>query len=83
MLWIAIVITVAVVALVVVFRSGDDRVSMPLTGQRATETIESLVADGRKIEAIKLYRQQHGVGLKEAKDAVELMERSGPTPVSP
>ncbi|WP_109505454.1 ribosomal protein L7/L12 [Nocardioides speluncae] len=26
---------------------------------------------GRKIEAIKLYRQATGVGLKEAKDAVE------------
>jgi hypothetical protein len=25
----------------------------------------------RKIEAIKVYREQHGVGLKDAKDAVE------------
>lgn len=30
---------------------------------------------GRKIEAIKLYRAQTGVGLKEAKDAVERFER--------
>ena len=30
---------------------------------------------GEKIKAIKLYRQSTGVGLKEAKDAVEEMER--------
>jgi ribosomal protein L7/L12 len=30
---------------------------------------------GEKINAIKLYRQSSGVGVKEAKDAVEEMER--------
>lgn len=30
---------------------------------------------GRKIQAIKLYRERTGVGLKEAKDAVEQMGR--------
>ncbi|MEV6596204.1 ribosomal protein L7/L12 [Actinoplanes sp. NPDC051346] len=30
---------------------------------------------GRKIQAIKLYREATGVGLKEAKDAVELLAR--------
>jgi ribosomal protein L7/L12 len=30
---------------------------------------------GAKIAAIKLYRKQTGAGLKEAKDAVERMER--------
>jgi Ribosomal protein L7/L12 C-terminal domain len=35
----------------------------------------SLLAAGKKINAIKLYRQETGVGLKEAKDAVETMER--------
>lgn len=30
---------------------------------------------GQKIEAIKLYRESHGGGLKEAKEAVELLER--------
>lgn len=29
---------------------------------------------GNKIEAIKLYRESHGVGLKDAKDAVEELE---------
>jgi len=37
---------------------------------------------GRKIEAIKIYRQQTRVGLKEAKDAVEMFER-GQTPPPP
>jgi hypothetical protein len=31
---------------------------------------------GSKIAAIKLYRQQTGAGLKEAKEAVERMEKS-------
>jgi ribosomal protein L7/L12 len=33
----------------------------------------NLLADGKKIEAIKIYRQRTGVGLKEAKDAVEAL----------
>jgi ribosomal protein L7/L12 len=37
--------------------------------------IEALILQGKKIEAIKNYREQTGVGLKEAKDAVEDMQR--------
>ena len=33
--------------------------------------LTSLLERGQKIEAIKLYRQHHDVGLKEAKEAVE------------
>ena len=33
--------------------------------------LKDLVQSGQKIEAIKLYRQQSGVGLKEAKDYIE------------
>lgn len=33
--------------------------------------VRRLHAAGRKIEAIKIYRNLHGVGLKEAKEAVE------------
>jgi large subunit ribosomal protein L7/L12 len=40
----------------------------------------ALVRDGRKIEAIKLYRDLTGAGLKEAKDAVEALERGGSLP---
>lgn len=35
------------------------------------ERVDELLRAGRKIEAIKEYRLLHGVGLKEAKDAVE------------
>jgi len=31
---------------------------------------------GRKIAAIKLYREQSGAGLREAKDVVDELERS-------
>ena len=37
------------------------------------EEIMHLVEQGRKIQAIKLYRQLHGVGLKEAKQSIEEM----------
>jgi ribosomal protein L7/L12 len=36
-----------------------------------TEDVLDLMDDGQKIPAIKLYRQQTGVGLAEAKSAVE------------
>ncbi|MGW1887057.1 ribosomal protein L7/L12 [Streptomyces sp. NPDC001970] len=35
--------------------------------------VAGLVREGRKIEAIKVYRQLTGAGLKEAKEAVERM----------
>lgn len=35
------------------------------------EQIESLIFAGKKIEAIKLVREQTGLGLKEAKDFVD------------
>ncbi|MEU1528238.1 ribosomal protein L7/L12 [Streptomyces fagopyri] len=38
------------------------------------EQVAALARDGRKIQAIKAYREFTGVGLKEAKDAVERME---------
>ncbi|MBI3243392.1 MAG: ribosomal protein L7/L12 [Chloroflexi bacterium] len=39
-----------------------------------------LLQAGNKIEAIKIYRQMFGVGLKEAKDAVERLETTLGTP---
>jgi hypothetical protein len=39
--------------------------------QGVDEKIMELMKSGQKIEAIKLYREQSGVGLKEAKDYVE------------
>jgi large subunit ribosomal protein L7/L12 len=42
----------------------------------------ALMREGRKIEAIKLYRDLTGAGLKEAKDAVEALERDGSLPAT-
>jgi len=41
-----------------------------------TSRIKSLLARKRKIDAVKIYREEYGVGLKEAKDAVEQIEAS-------
>ena len=35
-----------------------------------------LLAAGQKIEAIRLYRERTGVGLKDAKDAIDVLERA-------
>lgn len=43
--------------------------------EQQKQAISAEIAGGRKIEAIKLYREATGVGLKEAKDAVEGMEK--------
>jgi ribosomal protein L7/L12 len=44
----------------------------------AQESWQELANDpARKIAAIKAYREQHGVGLKEAKDAVEAYVAGG------
>lgn len=37
--------------------------------------IQKLIQSGSKIQAIKVFRETFGVGLKEAKDAVDAMER--------
>ncbi|MFI5274614.1 MAG: hypothetical protein ACHQ4H_16400 [Ktedonobacterales bacterium] len=37
--------------------------------------VRDLLRAGQKINAIKLYREQRHVGLKEAKDAVDSLER--------
>ncbi len=39
------------------------------------DAVRSLLTQGQKIAAIKLYREQTGVGLAEAKSAVERIER--------
>ena len=44
-----------------------------LTGD-ALAQVRAALAAGNKIEAIKLYREHTGLGLKEAKDAVDAME---------
>ena len=45
-------------------------------GPALRSEIESAIAAGRKIEAIKLMRDATGMGLKESKEAVEAMEQA-------
>ncbi|SEB49170.1 hypothetical protein SAMN04489844_0276 [Nocardioides exalbidus] len=40
-----------------------------------TAEVRRLVADDKLIHAIKLYREKTGCGLREAKEAVEAMQR--------
>lgn len=48
--------------------------------------VEHLLIQGRKINAIKLYRERTGLGLREAKDAIDLIENTllvrGPSPLT-
>ena len=49
-----------------IVRIGDERID--------DKEILDLIRQNRKIDAIKLMRQKTGLGLAEAKDAVEAME---------
>jgi len=49
----------------------------------AEEAVRALLDDGNKIEAIKLVREQTGLGLKEAKDLVDAMERGAAVSILP
>lgn len=51
------------------------RASMPTNSGDLHAEILNLVHSGQMIEAIKKYRQLHGVGLKEAKKAVEALSK--------
>lgn len=53
------------------------------TGGSAEEEIDQLIRQGNKIEAIKRYREIKGVGLKEAKDAIDNWPSPGSQVVSP
>jgi ribosomal protein L7/L12 len=62
--------------------SGHDDAPPSETGAAAVQRIEpelrQLLREGRKIEAIKRFREATGLGLKESKDAVEALEREMP-----
>ncbi len=49
--------------------------SLPVNnpGNSLMAEIAALLRQNRKIEAIKVYREQTGVGLKEAKDVIDRM----------
>ena len=54
--------------------SGFDRPPLRTLPSNVTQALQA----GNKIEAIRLLREQTGVGLKEAKDAVDAAEVSNP-----
>jgi ribosomal protein L7/L12 len=54
-----------------------DPVAFPANSEEDwQEQVHQLLRLGKKIEAIKIYRDMTGLGLKEAKDAVEAIERT-------
>jgi ribosomal protein L7/L12 len=86
--WIFCLIPIAIVVLLLVVnyinvsrqerREGVSGISRPLATINSAAINDALVQDyiakGQKINAIKRYRELTGVGLKEAKDAVEFAE---------
>ncbi len=54
-----------------------------LTAAGATPAVADALARGNQILAIKLYRQEHGVGLREAKAAIERLAQTPQTPAPP
>ena len=55
-------------------------VARPTIDAGTTAQVQALIAAGQVIEAIKLYRERTGLGLKEAKDAVDALARMTPPP---
>lgn len=49
---------------------------IPSSGLVDPDELRRLILDGRRIEAIRYYREATGVGLKEAKDAVDWLANS-------
>ena len=57
-------------------KASGEAIDLALTpSERAlTPSERALVLDGRKLEAVKAYRDRTGVGLKTAKEAVDAVE---------
>jgi ribosomal protein L7/L12 len=81
-------------ALVEALESGADGVDLSLARQDVAQDVASAaiadpdlaaqlvleLAAGRKVEAIKLLRERTGLGLKEAKDAIEALDGGDAAP---
>jgi ribosomal protein L7/L12 len=70
-----VLVAAAVLLLIVVLiRSRSTPSNLDVDLNRATEAdFRALLAAGRKIDAIKVYRRLHGVDLKTAKETVDQM----------
>jgi large subunit ribosomal protein L7/L12 len=53
----------------------DPAAAIPAAAGAVDADVAQLISSGRKIHAVKLYRERTGAGLAEAKDAVEAYER--------
>lgn len=79
---------VVAVAFLMMMRSRPRPPKAP-PAEVSEENIRLLVAQGKTINAIKMYRELTGVGLKEAKDAIDALaaggslERPAPREVGP
>ena len=56
-------------------KQHDEFIRRPAPGEVTDADVERFLAMGRKMTAIKLYREIHGVDLKTAKEAVEAMPK--------
>jgi ribosomal protein L7/L12 len=56
-------------------KQHEQHVKYPLPGEGTDADVERFIDLGRKMTAIKLYREIHGVDLKTAKDAVEELSK--------
>jgi ribosomal protein L7/L12 len=54
---------------------GQDPLSRVKPGDGLESEVLALLEQGKKIEAIKVYRNRSGAGLKDAKDAVEALAK--------
>ncbi len=58
----------------------DDEPARQPSGPAQPDDLLALAREGRTIEAIKLYREQTGTSLREAKDAIERLVATGRLP---
>ena len=59
--------------------SDDEGAGDLAAGADTDAMVLDLISSGKKIEAVKRYRELTGVGLKEAKDAVDRIEEEATT----
>lgn len=54
------------------------RAAAPTTGTHVPDSVRQALAEGNKIEAIRLLRDHEGLSLKDAKDRVDALEQAAP-----
>ena len=75
--YIGIGIVIAIVYLLIKSKMSKPQIGYHNHDAHDDEDIEVLAQSGRKLAAVKAYRKMHGVGLQQAKDAVEEMLKKG------